>query len=109
MELAATVGINSLVIRERTPREVYISVKAHNRTKEYEIKEYEVKFENERKVLIYTAYLLSRWVWAKKVDIDKFLKTNKKQKEMTADEMLAQVKALNLLFGGEVIEDGTEK
>jgi hypothetical protein len=42
-------------------------------------------------------------VWQKKVDIDKALgETQKRKKVMTDEEMLAQVKILNTLFGGEV-------
>ncbi|HCL01205.1 MAG TPA: hypothetical protein DHW61_02130, partial [Lachnoclostridium phytofermentans] len=55
------------------------------------------------------AYLISRWVWQKKVDIDKILNTKKSNKKMTNEEMLAQVKVLNSLFGGEVVIDGAAK
>lgn len=59
--------------------------------------------------MMYQAFLISRWVWAKKVNIEKFINFDKKKEVMTDDEMLAQVKALNMLFGGEVRENGTAK
>ena len=64
-----------------------------------------VKYENERKLLTIQAFLISRWVWQKKVDIDKALgEAPEKKKEMTDEEMLAQVRRLNAMFGGEVID-----
>ena len=78
---------------------------------------------------VITAYLASRWVWAKRVNIDKYLKddannrnnTNmnnnldsnylssnrldsngrsKSGKQMSDEEMFNQVKAINIMFGG---------
>lgn len=65
-------------------------------------KGYAKRREIEQKESIYQAYLISRWVWAKKVDIEKILDFKEEKKEMTTDQMLAQVKVLNALFGGEV-------
>lgn len=53
------------------------------------------------------AYLTSRWVWAKDVPIEKILnnlelEVEKEKKVMTDEQMLAQVKALNAMFGGNV-------
>lgn len=59
--------------------------------------------EEEQKESIYQAYLISRWVWAKKIDIDKILKPKKQNKKMTTDQMLKQAQILNLIFGGEEI------
>lgn len=110
MELAASIGIKPMEFWDMTPRELHIAIKGHNRIKENEIKEYEVKFKNEQKSNFYVAFMLSRWVWAKKVDIEKFMNSlYKVKKEMTAEEMLAQVQALNMLFGGEVIHNGAKK
>ena len=65
------------------------------------------KREQDRKESIYQAYLISRWVWAKKIDIEKILNVDKKlQEKMTNEQMLAQVKMLNKLFGGEVKTSG---
>ena len=69
---------------------------------------YSKRKENEQKESIMQAYLISRWVWAKKVNIDKVLNGNKKKKAMTDDEMLEKVKALNAIFGGEVKVIGEE-
>ena len=65
-------------------------------------KGYAKRREIEQKESIYQAYLISRWVWQKKINIEKILETKKESKVMTDDEMLAQVKALNALFGGSV-------
>lgn len=93
-----------------TPYELGLAVQGYTKRKEREAEEYQIKYENERKLLTIQAYLISRWVWQKKVDIDKILNTdvNKPKKNMTDDEMLAQVKVLNALFGGE-IKNGSEK
>jgi hypothetical protein len=56
-----------------------------------------------QKTSIYQAYLISRWVWQKKVDIEKILNTEKQKKEMSDEQMFEKVKALNAIFGGEVI------
>lgn len=85
-----------------TPREFFIYVEGHSKRKQEEIEEYNAKFEIENKALIYQAYLISRWVWAKKVDIESILDLKKEKNVMTDEEMLAQVKVLNNLFGGEV-------
>lgn len=60
--------------------------------------------EKEEKQLIRQAYLISRWVWAKKVNIDEILGEKKVSKVMTDDEMFQQVKVLNAMFGGEIKE-----
>lgn len=67
------------------------------------IKAHKDKEKKERQARIYQAYLISRWVWQKNVDIEKALKDMDEPAEegpMTDDQMLAQVKALNALFGG---------
>jgi hypothetical protein len=51
---------------------------------------------------IMQAYLISRWVWQKRVNVKKILNTDEQKKPMTDDEMLAKVKALNAMFGGKV-------
>lgn len=69
-------------------------------------KAYEEEKQLKQKENIYQAYLISRWVWQKRVDIEKVVKSidSKKsnKKQMTDEQMLAQAKALNALFGGEV-------
>lgn len=60
--------------------------------------------EKEEKQLIRQAYLISRWVWAKKINIEEILGEKKVNKVMTDDEMFQQVKVLNAMFGGEIKE-----
>lgn len=71
-------------------------------------KGYQKRKEIEQKDNIYQAYLISRWVWQKKIDIEKILNTETKKKEMTDEEILEKVKALNAIFGGEVRVVGKE-
>lgn len=81
---------------EMTPAELNLSAEI-----------YAEKKKQEEQNIIIQAYLISRWVWAKNVPIEKILENmgNKKEKkEMTDEEMLNQVKILNNLFGGEVKE-----
>lgn len=79
-----------------TPRVLNIYIKAYTDEKKEREKE-----------LVSQAYLISRWVWQKNIDIDKILKSidskEEKQKQMTDDQLLAQAKMLNAMFGGEVI------
>ena len=58
-----------------------------------------------RKEDIFQAYLISRWVWQKKINIKKILQTDEKKKSMTDAEMLERVKMLNAVFGGETKRD----
>lgn len=83
---------------EITPRVLHIYVDAYRQNK-----------ETKGKDDLYQIYLLSRWVWQKKVDIDKILNSKEEKKQMSDDAMLNQVKALNKLFGGEVKIDGNEE
>ncbi len=53
---------------------------------------------------IYQAFLISRWVWQKRIDIKKILNTGEKKKPMTDKQMLDQVRTLNAVFGGEEIK-----
>lgn len=91
MELATLIGISISEFWDITPFELNLLAKGYAKRKEAEQKE-----------SIYQAYLISRWVWQKKINIEKILETKKESKVMTDDEMLAQVKALNALFGGSV-------
>ena len=91
METAAFMGISISEFNRMTPKEYFIYEKGHLD-----------RVQLEQKQSAYQAYLISRWVWQKKIDIEKILETKQEKKEMTDDEMLKQVKALNRLFGGEV-------
>ena len=46
--------------------------------------------------------MISRFVWQKKIDIKKMLNIKKEKKVMTDEDMLNQVKILNMMLGGEV-------
>ena len=98
MKIAAFIGIPLSEFYKMTPKEFNIYVEGFNERKKN-------KLELEQKALIYQAYLISRWVWAKDVPIEKILnelETSKEKKEMTDEEMLNRVKILNTMFGGEV-------
>jgi hypothetical protein len=112
MELATSIGITINEFYEITPKELNIALSGYRKQKEYEAEEYKIKLKNEQQMLTVQAYQISRWVWAKKLDINKILKDMepmKPKKAMTNDEMLKQAKLLNRLFGGEEVKDGTEK
>jgi hypothetical protein len=95
LKIAAQIGISYDQFLKITPRVLNIYIKAYTDEKKEREKE-----------LVSQAYLISRWVWQKNIDIDKILKSidskEEKQKQMTDDQLLAQAKALNALFGGEV-------
>lgn len=91
MELAALIGIGITEFWEITPFELNVAAKGYARRQ-----------EQKQKQSIYQAYLISRWVWAKKVDIKKYLGEDKPKRRMTDEEMLEKVKVLNALMGGEV-------
>lgn len=77
-----------------TPKVLNIYLKAHNERQMNKIRED-----------IYQAYLISRWVWQKKIDIEKILNqigSKEPKKVMTDETMFKQVQILNKLFGGEV-------
>ena len=92
MKVAAQIGIDYDKFLDITPKVLNIYAKAYEKEREFRQKE-----------SIYQAYLVSRWVWQKRVDIEKILNSNiKPQKNMTDEQMFAKVKMLNTLFGGEV-------
>lgn len=91
MELAASIGVPITEFWEITPFELNVAAKGYARRQ-----------EQKQKQSIYQAYLISRWVWAKKIDIKKFLGDQKPKRRMTDQEMLERVKQLNALLGGEV-------
>ncbi len=74
-----------------TPYELSIAAKGFTKRREAEQKEG-----------IMQAYLISRWVWQKRVNIKKILSAGEEKKPMTDDQMLERVKALNMVFGGAV-------
>lgn len=74
-----------------TPHQLNMAIEENNK-----------KSEEKQKEMIHHAYLISRWVWQKKIDIEKILNTKKEKKVTTDNEMLKQVEILNMIFGGEV-------
>jgi len=86
-----------------TPRELAIRVQGE-----------QMRMQNQWTLMVEQALLISRWVWKKRIshsEIEKITNIEKREtkKEMTDDEMLRQVKAVNALFGGEVKIIGAEK
>ena len=106
MELAFSIGINISEFWELTPYELIIAQRGFYKNKEREAEEYSAKLENQRVLMTIQAYQISRWVWAKKLDIKEILKDMQSpgKKQMTDEQMLAQARSLNALFGGEVRE-----
>lgn len=91
MELATSIGMSITEFWEITPFELSMAARGYSKRQEQRQKE-----------SMYQAYLISRWVWAKKIDIKKFLGDQKPKRRMTDQEMLERVKQLNALLGGEV-------
>lgn len=56
---------------------------------------------------VIAAFLTSRWVWKKRVDVEKFLH-KQETREMSDEEMLKQVRALNALMGGTINKQTAE-
>ena len=98
MKVAAQIGIDYDKFLNITPKVLNIYVKAYEKEREFRQKE-----------SIYQAYLISRWVWQKRVDIEKILNIKKENKVMTDEQMFAKVKILNALFGGEVKINGSKQ
>ena len=93
MEFAALIDMSITEFWEITPFELDIRAKG-----------YAKRQEQQQKLSIYQAYLISRWVWAKRVDIKKYLGEQKPKRRMTDEEMLERVKQLNALLGGEIVK-----
>lgn len=61
------------------------------------------KFELKLFEIYLTSAWISRWVWAKRIPkFDSIMDRLQPKKHMTDEQMLEQVKALNIIFGGEV-------
>lgn len=93
MELATSIGMSITEFWEITPFELSMAARGYSKRQEQRQKE-----------SMYQAYLISRWVWAKKIDIKKYLGENKPKRRMTDEEMLEKVKTLNALMGGTVVK-----
>lgn len=110
MELAFSIGINTAEFWEMTPYELKISTRGYAERKKREMEEYQSKLENERILGVRQALLISRWVWQKKITEEEIREEmgleKPKKEEMTDEQMLAQVRMLNKMFGGEEIKSG---
>ena len=82
---------------ELTPYEFKLKVEAYqDRIKD--------EYEEKMAVAYNQAYWTALWMNGKKPDVlDKILGHKKEPKQMTSDDLLAQVKALNAALGGEVV------
>lgn len=68
---------------------------------------YKTRREAEQEEMITQAYMISRLVWAKRLNLKELLNKTKSKEQMTDDAMMKICKALNQLYGGkEVIKDG---
>ncbi len=102
MKLAISVEVPMSEFWEMTPYELNLTANDY-------IEKQRTKYKSEQKQLTYQAYLISRWVWAKDVNIEEVLEKideeeYKEKKIMTDEQMLNQVKVLNAMFGGSVEE-----
>ena len=65
------------------------------------IQAYADRKKAESKERVYQAYLISRWVWQKRINIESILNNiGRERKIMTDEQMFAQARALNAIFGG---------
>ena len=91
LEAATGIGMSMLEFWEISPKELALAINGYIKRQETRNKE-----------SIYQAYLISRWIWAKKINIKEILEV--KEEEMQPENMLNVVKALNAKYGGKVIE-----
>lgn len=97
MRVAAAVGINFSDFWQMTPFELEIYADAFAERKKHE-NHYSYQ------LAVITSFLASRWVWAKRVNVDKYLQTDEKKstvKNMTDDELIRTIKNLNFRLGGD--------
>ncbi|MCL1806039.1 MAG: hypothetical protein FWG28_08610 [Clostridiales bacterium] len=95
MLLAADAGIPILDFWEMTPGELIVYAEAHYKRREAES-------EERYHLSVSQAYLVSRWVWQKRVNVKKLLDTKRKEKAMDDRAMLNKVIAMNAQMGGAV-------
>ena len=88
LNLAAHIGIPISEFWAITPHELSIYACAHND-----------KIIESHNNMVTQAYMISRWVWAKNLDINKYLHKDKKQ-TMSDDDMLTRAKEINAAMGG---------
>lgn len=78
-----------------TPREFFIYAEAY-REKERE------RVEFQKQTIYSLSSLIARFVWAKRIPSYEKTFGAEAKKDMTDEELLAQAKSLNALFGGQV-------
>lgn len=102
MKIAAEIGMNFSEFWEITPYELSLQVGAYSKRKELESKE--------KITLAYTnAMWTIQWLGDKKghpKPLNEYLGVKEEKKVMTDQQMLAQVKQLNALFGGSEVGNG---
>jgi hypothetical protein len=97
-------GVSISEYDEMTPWQLNIKMQAYEEIKRIEAEEYHAKLNNDYELSIMQAWITANWARSKRMpNLDKVLNQNKpKQKEMTDEQMLNQIKALNAMFGGAV-------
>lgn len=106
--LAISLNVSRTDFWDMTPYEFDLVKSGIYKAKKNEVEEYQIKFKNQQDLSIINAWLTANWTRAKRMpNLDKVL-GNKEKKEMTDDQMLAKVQALNAMWKGEVITNGKE-
>lgn len=91
----AQMGFGILDFWNTTPYEFSIIIEGYSERRQ---QEYDAQ--------ITQAYLISRWVWAKKLPgLEELLNKKQSNKEMTDDQMFKMAMALNKMFGGNVVNE----
>ena len=95
MRVAAAIGIGFGDFWHMTPRELETYAGAYAERKKQE-NHYSYQ------LAVVTSFLASKWVWAKRVNIDTYLKNDEgpKNKNMSDAQMLNMARILNVQFGG---------
>ena len=97
MKTATLIGLSPIEFWGLTPYELFLLIEAHKQ-----------KTEQEAEEKITLAYINAFWtaqfaVGKKKPPrLEEIIKKKAKPKKMSPEEMLAQVKALNAMFGGKI-------
>ena len=89
--MAVEIGMSIPEFWDITPHELNLKINAYGKRQ-----------KEQQDAMLIQAFLISRWVWKKRVNIKKLISEEKPKGPMTDDEMLEQVKRLNRMLGGEV-------
>ena len=95
MRVAAAIGIGFGDFWNMTPRELETYAGAYAERKKQES-------HYSYQLAVVTSFLASRWVWEKRVNIDRYLKSDErpKNKNMSDGQMLNMARMLNAQFRG---------